>query len=141
MFQPTEPQIVPSAACIAALTELIDTGNALDAVKIMLWKNNVVPTINTVLADLVVADFAGYANFGPVVWGTVYLDTDKSAMVTGGSHEFVASGPTPENVIYGWAIVNTGVTLLLKAARFDNPVAIFGTGAACVVVPWYRYAG
>lgn len=141
MFTPTEPQTVPTAERLAILAELIATGMVLDACKLILFANNIVPGPTTVLADLVEATFTGYSAFGPIVWGTPFSDVDATALVVGGSHEFVATDGVTPNVIYGWALTDTGKTILRKAATFSAPVGISAGGQAVVVVPWFRYSG
>lgn len=141
MFNPSETQVVPSAELVTILEELIDTGNALDAVKLILFANNITPNKNTVLADLTQPTFTGYAVFGPVVWGSVMRDVDGTAIVVGGSHPFVCSGGTPTDIIYGWALTNSGGTVLIKAAVLATPVPITGPETGIVVVPWFRYSG
>lgn len=141
MFQPTETQVVPTEQLQGILAGLIAVDGPLDAVKLMLWVNNIVPDKNTVLADLTVPTFTGYAAFGPVVWGSVMVDVDGTAIVTGASHEFVCTGGTPTDIIYGWALTNSGGTTLIKAARLAAPVPIGRVGSGIAVVPWFRYSG
>jgi len=137
MFNPSEPQVLPVAIDIAILTELIDTGNLLDATTLILFQNDIVPTPATVMSDLTEATFTGYAAAAAIVWGTPYLDVTGIALVTAASHEFVSTGSTIGNIIYGWALTNAAKTDLKKAARFTTPIGISATGEGVTVVPWW----
>lgn len=141
MFDPSEPQIVPYAFGLEILTELVDTGNALDALKLGLFQNDIVPDNLTTLALLTPADFDGYTIFSPVVWGTPYYDLDGVPLVVGGDKTWVATGGTTPNTIYGWYLTNTGGTKLVKASRFAASVGIAAAGQGMTVVPWFRYSG
>lgn len=141
MFTPQETQVIPTTEQLTILAALINTGAPFEAPIVKLFQNDVVPDVNTVLADLDEADFAGYADVNGPTWGTPYIDVDGNALVTAASHEFVASGPTPANTIYGWYMTDDPATKLLAAYRFSTPVGINATGDGLTLVPFLRPPG
>lgn len=126
----------PASVSLAALTELIDTGNLLDGVKVGLFQNDFNPTTLTVLADLNPADFHGYALSSAVVWGAPYYDQAGVPTVAGGQKQFTATTPLAgSQVIYGYYLVDGAGTTLIAAARFETPLNILVVGNAIIVVP------
>lgn len=87
---------------------------------IRLFKNDITPDEDTVLADLTEADFDGYAESGAVTWGEVHNGNDGSVEMQAGSQEFHCTGGTTPNEIFGYMIVDSGGTTLLAAHRFDE---------------------
>lgn len=141
MATPTETQVVPAAERLAALTQLLAVGGPLNANKLKLYKNPLTLTPAIVLADLVEADFDGYAAVSPVVWSAPFRDVDGSALVLGGDAPFICTGDTISNSIYGYYLTNTGSTVLIAVYAFAAPVGVSVAGQACPVVPWFRYSG
>lgn len=141
MSQPTEVQVVPSAICLAGLTNLMATGGPFDTLTLGLFKNNIFLSRATTYANLTPADFAGYAVAAGITFSAAFLDVDGSALAIGADMAFIATGPSPANTIYGYFLANAGLTSLKAAYSFSTPVGINATGQAVVVVPYLRYSG
>lgn len=141
MFNPTEVQVVPNAQLLAVLTALVDTGGPFDASILKLFQNDVVIDKNVLLTDLDEADFDGYADVNAVAFGTPYFDADGNAIVTAPSHEFVCTGPTEPNVIYGFYLTDDPATKLLAAYRFEESIGIGTAGQGLTVIPFLKYSG
>lgn len=91
-----------------------------------LWTDNdVVPDEDTVLADLTVATYAGYADQA-VTWETVVVpDVAGEAYSLSSSIEFpLATAGTQD--VYGWALVD-GAGALLECRLFDAPITVTTT--------------
>jgi hypothetical protein len=95
---------------------------------IVLFKNNPTITVDTVLADLVLADFGGYAAIecGAGAPG-VYMDPatgqwEIRPVEPAGGFEWVvdADDNLPQS-IYGFALLNNAGTTLVAAEKFDAP--------------------
>jgi hypothetical protein len=132
---------VPNATSLAALEELASAGNLFDGAIVRLFQNDVTPDRDTVIGDLTAADFTGYADSAAVTWATPFLDSNGDAILPGDLKEFMAGSPvTVSNTIYGYAIVNTGATVLLWAERFDAPVIVSTAGKTIAVMPVFGAA-
>lgn len=130
--------VVPLNNRLSALGELIAATNLLDGVKVILFKNAAALSIYSTLADLIEADFTGYARSSAIVWGTAYVNPNQQAQVTGGSKQFNCSGATVTNTIYGWAIIiDSTVDILVAAELLPQPVTMTGVGNAVVITPYY----
>jgi len=140
---PTETQVIPSPVLLEALALLLATGGPFDAVTLMCFQNDVTLSPATVIGDLTVADFHGYANEVGVAFSSPFYDTDGSALVVGASHAFIATsgGPLNPQTIYGYAIGPAGLGSLSAAYKFDTGAPIAAVGDAVVVVPFIRYSG
>lgn len=141
MFNPSEVQSVPGPLLLAVLADLVGAGGQFDACILKLFQNDVIPTRDSVLADLDEADFTGYADVNAVAFGTPYYDADGAGIVTAPSHEFVATGSTIANVIYGFYLTDDPATVLRAAYRFADPVGIGAAGQGVTVVPFLKYSG
>lgn len=103
--------------------------------KIALAKNAFNPTPGILVADLVPADFDGYA---PIPSGTgvqqSFIDPLTGSRVVqlkepaGGWH-WVTTGVTllPQS-IYGWYVTNQAGTIVLASSRFSNPIPLTAIG-------------
>jgi hypothetical protein len=104
---------------------------------IHLFKNNIIPTINSALADFTEADFVGYVKqTGLLAWGKIpdpsqggyriYLPTNSI---------FTAGALTGSQTVYGWYISNHLDTVLAGWGVFDTPVTFSVNGQGIVVEP------
>jgi hypothetical protein len=127
---------VGTAVDILMLAELIDTGNLLDGAEVGLFKSDIEITKDTVLADLTVADFSGYAPSAAQVWADPIVDQAGNAIVAAPSVIFHAATPlTVSNSVYGWYLVDSGGTVLLAAERFPEAVEVSSPASAVFVQP------
>jgi hypothetical protein len=140
-MEPQEQTIIPSAILLSVLTTLTGSGGSYYHPTLVLYQNNVALSRRTSLADLVLADFAGYANVANVPWKAPYIDTDGSALVFSTNQTIVASGSSPANTIYGWAATDGAVTEVIFAGQFATPVGIANSGDAVTFLPAMRYSG
>jgi hypothetical protein len=140
-MEPNELQVIPSSQRLAVLTELIAATHVFAAPTVMLYQNAVILSPSTVIANLTVADFDGYANVVGMTWESPYIDTDGSALVFGANQTILCTGSTMPNTIYGYALVNVGVTALLAAYAFAAPIGISASGQAVSFLPALRYSG
>lgn len=133
-------KVYPRHSDVAVLTELKTADNYLDGAKVSLFKADVVPDKDTVLADLTPADFSGYAQSAAVVWGTPYLDASGKATVQGASVQFTQTADTVSNTVYGWMLVGdpAGTPYLICAERFATPVTMTEASDGIVVAPAFQ---
>lgn len=120
------------------LEAMIATGGALDGAVLMLYKNDLTPTENTVYADLTPADFTGYAASAPLVWGDPYIDGDSGEWALSCPPvEFrsVDGAPYVPGFAYGAAIVVPGTPNVLKiAGRLPDGFYSFGLPDQVMVI-------
>lgn len=131
--------VVPKAQLIADLTAKIGLAGALETVHFHLYKASIGPTKETLLAtfDANEADYDGYADEGPIVWGEVFFDTDGKAKVIGSNLQFHMTGATTPNTIYGMYATDAAGTTLLFSEEFANPVAMVDADSALSLTPVY----
>lgn len=122
---------VVRTAQIVALTAFRD--DQLDGGDLRLFQNDITPDENTVIGDLTIADFGGYADIVVANWGDPLLNPDGVPEIVMPSQQFNASGVAPSNMIYGFYYVNVGGDLLL-AGRFDAGPIPMGTALDALVV-------
>lgn len=143
MFTPTETQVIPSPFLLTGLSALVAASAPFNGLKVDLFQNNLAPSRQTKLADVVVATFDGYAESGAITWSSPFYDVDGSALTIGSATgvTFPMTGSTTPNVIYGWYMKDTAGTALALIDRFITSVGMSIIGDACPVVPWLRYSG
>lgn len=108
---------------------------------LMLFVNDVMPDVDTVLDDLVEATFGGYF---PVTltrpdWTTPFLDSDGCASSTWGTvaTTWYVTGP-PTETPYGYALVDTSVGVIRFIQRFeDTDIAPVEVGGRVSLLPRY----
>src|SRR5579864_8377209 len=107
-----------SAIALAAgySTDLLNTG------KIHLFKNNIAPNDDTVLGDLIEADYNGYTAGGVAVatWPPPYWLSDDGLVHTTTTHQFQATDGVNPNIIYGYYVTDKN-GLLVYAANLGVP--------------------
>lgn len=101
---------------------------SLDAAICRLYQNAHIWTKETVLADLVEADFDGYAEINPVTWDNTPEGPDGIPYMHGGSQQIVATGDASPNEIFGWYLVDAGGTELIAGYKFSDSVFMNNTG-------------
>jgi hypothetical protein len=103
-----------------------------DAGKLDLYQNDFTPNDQTVLADLTVADFTGYAQVSLTTYVAPYTEPDGKAVITTPQAVFASSGSAVQNVVYGWYVLDADGDLL-AAGRFDDALNFSGVGDAVVM--------
>jgi hypothetical protein len=98
----------------------------------ILFSNDITPDIDTVFADLVEADFGGYARVGFAGWSAPFMNPDDHAQA---EHPFVVwtHDGGDANDVYGWAYctldLDSEIDKLLFIERFpDGPVTLDTAG-------------
>lgn len=131
--------VIPASARLATVTELTTAG-VLDGVKVALFKNDLLPTPFSKLADFTEADFTGYARSAVLTWGSAFTDAAMNAIAVAGSIQFNCTGSTTGNIIYGYYVITPGTPDELQfAERFPSPVGISQAGQAVVLLPKYVF--
>lgn len=102
-----------------------------------LFKNDIVPDVNTVLTDFEEADFSGYAlKTGPAAPPPFYVTDSANAVQLPPHAVFQLSALTIVNTVYGfYVVINGPPARLLYCQRFDTPVAL-ATVAQTFIVEW-----
>lgn len=124
----------------AALDRLKAVGAELAAPLLLLFQNEIAINANTVFADLTEADFDGYARPAALAFGASFQGATDDWEINAPSVQFVASGGTTPNTIYGWAIVTAAGDTLLLAERLPVPVPVIATNDGLTVQPRFVYA-
>lgn len=120
------PIVMNAAQLRAAIGALGDgTASLWGSPTVKLFKNDVTPTLNTVIGDLTEADFTGYGA-ATITWGSATNGPGEEASVYGTGLSFIANGSSSPNIIYGWWLQNAGG--LRFAERFDEPIPIAEAG-------------
>jgi len=112
----------------------------LNAVRVALFINNVIPTIATLVGDLELCTEGGMEAQTALTPGPPFEDTDGTQVCVVPVFPFVAAAdPDPVFVVYGWACLNAGGTALYAAEKFENPITIqrADQGVSPIVkIPW-----
>lgn len=124
----------------AMLTAITATGASLNGALLALIKEAWTPSPDTKWADLVEADFSGYARPAALVYGAPFQNSDGNWEIAAPSVQFVLSATTVVNTVYGWVVVRPTTNLLLVQATLDQPVPLSEVGDGLVVLPSLVYA-
>jgi hypothetical protein len=127
--------VIPTASRIEQLAAIVAA--QLDMGTLHLFKNNITPNKNTLLADLVVADFDGYAGKAIAAWGAEFLDPLGLATTVAPLQTWTSTGQVTPNTIYGCYYRDAGGDLVY-AEKFANPVFFAITGDTLNLVPKYQ---
>lgn len=100
------------------------TTGVFSAVQLMLYTNNVAVSPNLTITDLVEASFNGYIR-QTITWSASARhssETDAFAMIANGVSKFERTAGGVDQIVRGYAIVETGVGGNLLAVRaLDTP--------------------
>lgn len=120
------PLIFTKLGSVAQLDEV--RVNSLDGLGIALFKNNFIPTSNSVLADFTEAAFPGYAP-GTIIMSTpAFLNGQGRAEADADLVTFTATGASAE-MIFGFFLYDAGL-VVRYAERFNAPQPMTVAGAA-----------
>lgn len=125
---------------MAAVMLYPNTG-ALEAIALMrtalancvvhLFKNDIIPTAETVEADLTAADFSGYAPEVVAALLDAYLDPGGGASAQLPTVQFDHSGGAVDNIIYGFYVKSAAPgSDVWVIGRFENPIPMSQLGHA-----------
>jgi hypothetical protein len=115
---------------------------ALATTVMRLYKNNIVAGPGSVFADFTEADFTGYTADTIVAWLAPSIDpiSGRFEIMTPGFSQFLQSGTTIINTVYGWYLED-GSSHLLAAGTFDTPIQMDTTGKQIALFPKIRNSG
>lgn len=122
-----------------ALAQLVAAGGDLHLPTLVLFTNPVIPTTDTLAADLTPPTFTGYTPVVGVVFGTPFVAVDGRAVVAAPSEDFIRTGGAISETIYGWALMNVGLTALYYAEALDVPVPLADAGDGLTIEPIFPY--
>lgn len=128
------PVIVPYVRSDAILDTLKGVGGELEGAIVHLFDNDIVPNIDSVIADFTEATFAGYAASTAIVWSTSFRNSLNQAQTVGDTKTFQLSA-LPGATVYGYYLTVGGA--LRASERFAAPVPLALVGNAVVLVPTY----
>lgn len=111
---------------------------SIGAGKLRLFKNNVIVSNATVIANLTEADFAGYAavTLTAATWAAAAAAAHVASSQYGASVTFSRSTTGATQNIYGWYLTDAGGTKLYACANFTGaPIPITNSGDNIAVTP------
>lgn len=120
---------------IAALTLMAATPGPLYHPTLILFQNNLTPDANTPFSALTVATFSGYANVAALAFGTPYIDINGVVRIDAPSQDFIATDGVTPNTIYGWALVDAGLTEVYYTQLLDPPVPLTVASQGVSILP------
>lgn len=112
---------------VGALSNIELMRTALVMCEVNLFQNDYIPTPSTVLADLTVATFSGYAPEVVAALLPAYLDPAGGASAQIATIQFDHSGGGVSNVVYGFWVETAGGTLIL-VGRFEDGIPMIALG-------------
>lgn len=121
---------------LAVLTELVTTGNDLDAVKIHLFTAGPTLTPNMTLGDFTEAVSVGLTA-KTVTWGTPFVGGGGLPEVDTQLLIYIVTTITPETIL-GWYMTDSGGTAVKAADYFASPVPLSADGQGVAFVIGYR---
>lgn len=128
-------------AQLNALAQMVAVGGSFHTPTLQLFQNDVLPTPSSILSDLTLATFPGYADVTALTWGAAYIAADGTVHITAPSQQFDCTGSATPNIIYGYMIVDAGITTLYGAERLPVPVSMNANHDAVIVLPDIVYGG
>lgn len=109
----------------------------LDLGALKLFKNNYVPSLDTVVGDLTEADYTGYLAITLTTWTAPFLDVAGRGEIRAPHGFFAPAAPyTIQNTVYGYWIEDSNGDLILACRFVDGPIAMGAAGNACIVEPY-----
>lgn len=125
---------------VGAIEMMGDLSTALINCNVELYQNNVSLGPATVLADLTVADFGGYAAITIAALLAVYLDPAGGASAQIATIQWDASGVAPSNLVYGFWVETAGGVLVL-AGSFEAAVSMANVGDSIPLDIKFNFGG
>ncbi|HXG48563.1 MAG TPA: hypothetical protein VNO52_13115 [Methylomirabilota bacterium] len=122
MFVPTKALLQDKLNVLKVDQAVTPTTSKLFGAKIGLFTNAVVPSKDTVLADLTEANYTGYAQSAAVQWSNVFDDLSQKPSIRSQSVLFKPTGNAQLNTIRGAFLVAADGVTLLGVELFNNPI-------------------
>jgi len=117
--------VVVKTGDLSLLASMIAGGSMF---RVNLYKNDVVPTVNTIRADLTAADFSGYLAVD-TDWSTPAINGAGKAQTDCSEGVYTHNGGGTDNTIYGAFVDNEDGDVLIYAERFPAPILMDADGA------------
>lgn len=134
-------QVMAQAIAKASLDVLTAVGGSFHLPTLHLYSTNVLVTPQTAIGDMVEPTFTGYAAVASIAFGAAVNAPNGAALSQAPSEQFVCSGGTPTDIIYGWYLTDSGNTSLKLVVPFATPVAVGNIGDAVPVQPELYFSG
>lgn len=127
----------PTIALDLILNALIAAEGVLDGAKVALFTNSIVPTPETVAADLIAPTFPGYALSSAIVWGDP-LSVPGGRGSLGDRKDFIPSADSESLPVVGYAVLTGfGWSTIGLVELFPTPVDVSLLGSIVSVSPLY----
>jgi len=120
------PLIWPRQGTLVVMDEL--ASGFFGTLAIALFRNDFIPTTNSVLADFTEANFVGYAPQTLSTPNPAFLNGGQAAEVDADLVTFTQTAG-PAQVVYGYFIYDPAL-VVVAAQRFPAPVNMTGAGAS-----------
>jgi len=109
------------------------------ALTLVLLKTLLAEDESTTLADVIdvanEADYGGYARVTGVTFGTPFFGPDGVVKAAAPLVNVPSNGSAPFELVYGYALVDVGVTTLVGIHNFADPINIAALGDSVAFVP------
>lgn len=114
----------------------------LATTKVLLFVNQLVPDVDTVLGDLTEAAFTGYARSGVVTWavgGAINSSEVNTPVIVGDGKLFTCTGTAVEETVTGYALIDETPTpdRLLAVQMLDTAEEMFN-GESIIITPRFN---
>lgn len=116
--------VFPDVGKKLALDILLASGRSP---KLKLFKNNVTVSVATVLGDLTIADFSGYADKDLSAMASATINGSDQGEKHSNANDFAHNGGGTGNTIYGWYITIHdvgGSDALFLCENFPTPLVV-----------------
>lgn len=109
-----------------------------DGAKVCLFKDDIIPNQDTLLADLEAAKatFSGYAEVTVAAFLAPFRDTTGNVYLGAPTCAFTHSGGATDNVIHGWYIKDAAGVVYLGAGRFADAKSVTPSNTTVLVDPF-----
>jgi len=116
-------------------TSTVTTAGVLSGCKVALYTNDIALNPDLELSDFDLATFDGYATSAAVTFGTTYNSGETNLpILTGDKKSFLATGSSVSETIFGYLLVNSGVTDWLVAESVESE-SVTEAGDGLEIVP------
>lgn len=133
------PLFIPNTIIRLWLEAIFGGFNPFPAKHVHLFQGPVVFTDQTVLSDLLEADFDGYVEWTQFNWSTPFFDEDGTTIMVSTNARFVCTGNTHPNTIGGWYLTDAADTTFVYGQNFNPLKPISEAGQAVNVQPYFRW--
>lgn len=107
---------------LSAAADLVAVGGTLNAAKVRLFINDVLPIAASVIGDFQETTYTGHADKS-ITWLAPSVGDDGVVEVIGTVPEFRPTDAVLPNTVYGAIVINTGATEVYMGGRFtDGPL-------------------